>query len=1656
MLELSFAGNTQLIDGLLVLVDIDHTDFWEQIDAVELIGIAAPESYVPRAPTIDEVAEDNRVNLVEKTAGVMLSGSYDHHTSTHVDVRWGGKTFAAQLNAEQGLWWYTVSAEDVPSDLQSSTIAVQSFDRSDTRSADRFASKSVSATVVIDTVAPGRPTLAVVAVDDAINQYEKYATGVTLSGTAEPLSTVEIAWDYKQPRKVQVDAQGSWSLDFSAAQIPYDEVNSHILVTAIDAAGNRSLAFDRPVVIDTDAPLKATIHPLHWSDSVNAAQKAAGVQVTGSAEIGASVDVSWVQADGSRITRSTTADRAGVIGIAGASTTVTLRFGSTLLGTATSGASGEFLYLFSEADLTLFRQNAADTTLVVTAGWTENGVAVQTSRLQLATGLWQTIFSSSDVPADGNATRLEAVATDAQGNVSRVKTDAVLVDTQAPAAPVINDWDRNLNAQELADTLLIKGTAELGASLVLHLMGESTTARASTGRWTAQFTPAQLERIRAASVLAGGQATLTAQAFDSLGNPSALFSQVITVDAVLPTVPTFKRASGSFLTAVDRRDGFTLEGTAEPRSTVELTWGTLRRSVIAAADGAWSVRFAPTEIPADTASSLLLAQSVDAVGNRSAIAELALVIDSVAPSLQLLSVGGADSVLSASGGDQLITGLAEPLRPLSLWLSGGGRLQPVLLAEAVADRQGVFTLTLTTTQLAAIGDGIGHKLEVRQTDAAGNSAVSAPFSFAVDTAAPTINLTSIGGEDGVISSAAGDSLIRGTAEPGQPVTVRASRSDGASRQLGVVTPDAQGAFSLSITADGLAALGQGSGFTLSLSQSDAAGNSTSSNRSFTIDTIAPAAPVIQAAGGLDTTLSTAAGDNTISGLGEAGASVSLWLTDSTGALRNLGTTVSTSAGQFSVGLTAAQLSALPQGGGLTLEARITDTAGNTALSKPFSVSVDTIAPAQPTLTDIGGADRTLTTAAGDAQIHGTASPYSTVELEADVDGVKLALGSTTSTGKGLFSQALTLSSLASLGQGVRRFWAVVRDAAGNVARSTAVDATVDTVAEQVPFNLSLGGSDAVVSTVGGDQMIRGQAVPGRPVTLSAIVPARGASSSFTLDLGTVSPDATGAFTALLSTRHLQDLGQGSGIQLVASQADAVGNLGRSAPLLFEIDTVAPATPQITAVGGADSVITNVITATAADTVVLGTAPAGSVVSLWGSNDGSTYSLVTTVTATADGRFTHALTVAQLAAFQQGSGRLLKASVSDAAGNIATSFPFTFSLETQAPAAPSLNGLVAGAIRFDAVASAAGGLSLSGQAPGAAAVELRIGGVTVQPQALPNSDGNWTLWISQDKLPLSKTLTTTSLELTALNRHGDRSAATKASLRIDTAAPTILNVIQQGDRIRIILDEPVQLSSALTTQQFSVRAGVSTVAVQAISSLVNGDGNTELVLQLAQPLTTNSVVKLSYSGSEITDPLGNPLASFSNSVVSHVLSESSIGTAGVTPAYNYATFELSGVAHADISANQYDNRLIGNVGDNLLLGGLGADVITGGLGRDTFVYANLRDSVLIDPVINQWAVDRITDLEIGTDIIDGPNPIPADGLVRVSGAAVTLERSKLSELLPASLLPANGGAVLSLGSDPASTRTFLVLNDGIAGYNAYLDSLIEITGYTGVLNDLRVI
>lgn len=144
----------------------------------------------------------------------------------------------------------------------------------------------------------------------------------------------------------------------------------------------------------------------------------------------------------------------------------------------------------------------------------------------------------------------------------------------------------------------------------------------------------------------------------------------------------------------------------------------------------------------------------------------------------------------------------------------------------------------------------------------------------------------------------------------------------------------------------------------------------------------------------------------------------------------------------------------------------------------------------------------------------------------------------------------------------------------------------------------------------------------------------------------------------------------------------------------------------------------------------------------------------------------------------------------------------------------------------------------------------------------------------------------------------------------------------------------------------------------------------------------------------------------------------------------------------------NDTLNGAGGADTLEGGLGKDILTGGTsgGGDTFLYRSLSHSLLS-------AFDVITDFQIGTDILDGPAAVSAAN-VRKPGTVTSLTEAGIAALLTAANLPANGAAIFSFGTAPA--RTFVVLNDSVAGYRASFDALIEITGFTGNLTDLSVI
>ena len=113
----------------------------------------------------------------------------------------------------------------------------------------------------------------------------------------------------------------------------------------------------------------------------------------------------------------------------------------------------------------------------------------------------------------------------------------------------------------------------------------------------------------------------------------------------------------------------------------------------------------------------------------------------------------------------------------------------------------------------------------------------------------------------------------------------------------------------------------------------------------------------------------------------------------------------------------------------------------------------------------------------------------------------------------------------------------------------------------------------------------------------------------------------------------------------------------------------------------------------------------------------------------------------------------------------------------------------------------------------------------------------------------------------------------------------------------------------------------------------------------------------------------------------------------------------------------------------------------------FLFTSLDQSLL-------GAFDRITDFSIGADSLDGPNAVAAAEVAKL-GMAAAFSEAGLATVLTATSFLANKAATFTVGTGP-TTRTFLALNNGTAGFQAQSDALLEITGYAGDLRGLAVI
>ncbi|HBP1724296.1 TPA: Ig-like domain repeat protein, partial [Pseudomonas aeruginosa] len=1268
----SFTPSTPLPDGTVV-----------NVVARDAAGNSSP----PASVTVDAVAP--ATPTVDPSNGTTLSGTAEPGAT--VTLTDGNGNPIGQVTADgSGNWTFTPSTP-----LPNGTVV-------NATATDPSGNASSPASVTVDAVAPATPVV-------------NPSNGTTLSGTAEPGATVTLTDGNGNPiGQVTADGSGNWSFT-PTTPLPNGTV---VNATATDASGNTSAGSS--VTVDSVAPATPVINPSN------------GTTLSGTAEPGSSVTltdgngnpIGQVTADGSgnwsftpstpladgTVVNATATDPAGntsgqgsttVDGVAPTTPTVNLSNGSSLSGTAEPGS-----------------------TVILTDG-NGNPIAEVTAD---GSGNW-TYTPSTPI---ANGTVVNVVAQDAAGNSS--PGASVTVDSQAPAAPVVNP----------SNGTTLSGTAEPGATVTLtdgngNPIGQVTAD--GSGNWS--FTPG--------TPLANGT-VVNATASDPTGNTSAPAST--TVDSVAPAAPV-----------VNPSNGAEISGTAEPGATVTLTDGSGNPIGQVTADGSGNWSFTPSTPLAD--GTVVNATATDPAGNTGG--QGSTTVDAIAPATPTVNLSNGSS----------LSGTAEPGSTVILTDGNGNPI-----AEVTADGSGNWTYT-PSTPIAN-----GTVVNVVAQDASGNS--SPPATVTVDSSAPpapvinpsngvvisgtaeagaTVTLTDAGGNpigqvtaDGsgnwsftpgtplangtVIVATATDptgntgpqaattvdavappapvidpsngTTISGTAEAGAKVIL----TDGNGNPIGETTADGSGNWSFT-PGTPLA-----NGTVVNAVAQDPAGN-TGPQGSTTVDAVAPNTPVVNPSNG-----------NLLNGTAEPGSTVTL--TDGNG--NPIGQTTADGSGNWSF----TPGSQLPNGTVVNVTA--SDAAGNTSL--PATTTVDSSLPSIPQVDPSNG-----------SVISGTADAGNTIII---TDGNGNPIGQVTADGSGnwSFTPGIPLPD----GTVVN----VVARSPSNVDSAPAV-ITVDGVAPAAPVIDPSNGTEisgtaeagaTVILTDGGGNPI-GQATadgsgnwtftPSTPLANGTVInavaqdPAGNTSGPASVTVDAIAPPApvinpsngvvisgtaeAGA-TVILTDGNGNPIGQvtadgsgnwsftpgtplANGSVINALAQDAAGN--NSSPTSATVDSLAPAAPVIDPSNGS---------------VIAGTAEAGATVILTDGNGNP----IGQVTADGSGNWS----------FTPGTplsnGTVVNAVAQDAAGN--TSGPVSTTVDAVAPATP--------------VIDPSNGVELSGTAEPGVRVILTDGNGNPIGQTLADGSGNWSF------TPGTPLANGTVVNAVAQDPAGNTSGP--ASTTVDTVAP----------------------------------------------------------------------------------------------------------------------------------------------------------------------------------------------------------------------------------------------------------------------------------------------
>ncbi|HAG7546436.1 TPA: Ig-like domain-containing protein [Escherichia coli] len=1096
--------------------------------------------------TINTVAGDDIINDAEHAQALVISGtSSGGEAGDVVSVVLNGKTYTSTLDAS-GNWSVGVPAADVTAlGSGAQTITASVSDRAgNSDDASRTVTVSLSAPVIsINTIAG----------DDVINATEK-GSDLTLSGTSDqPAGTAITVTLNGQNYSATTDASGNWSVTVPASAVSaLGEATYSVTASVTNAQGNSSTA-SHNVQVNTALP-GVTINPVATDDIINAAEAGSAQTISGQVTGAAAGSTVTVELGGKTYTATVQADLSWSVSVPAAdwqalgngeltvNASVTNAVGNTGSGTRdiTIDASLPGLRVDTVAGDDVVNIIEHSQAQVITGS--SSGFAVGTAlnvvinnqtyaATVLANGSWSVGVPATDV-SNWPAGTLNITVSGANSAGTQTSITHPLTVDLTTVAVSINSItsDDVINAAEKGAALTLSGSTsgvEAGQTVTITFGGKTyTTTVAANGSWSTTVPAADMAALR------DGDASAQVRVTNVNGN-SATATHEYSVDSAAPTVTINTIASDNIINASEAAAGVTVSGTstAQTGQTLTVTLNGTNYQTTVQADGSWSLTLPASDLTALANNGYTLTATVSDLAGNPGSASKGVTVDTTAPVISFNTVAGDDVINRVEHTQaQIISGTATGA-------VAGDRLVVTIAGQQYVtstDASGNWSVGVPASVISGLADGT-VTISATITDSAGNSSTQT-HNVQVNTAAVSLSVSTISGDNIINAAEAGSALtLSGTGTNFAAGTVVTVLLNGKGYSA---TIQNNGSWSVNVPAADVAALADGTSYTVSASAQDSAGNSATASRSVAVDLTAPVISINTVS--TDDRLNAAEQQQPLTLNGSTSAEVGQTVTVTFGGKTYTATVAAN--GTWALNVPAADLAALGQGA-QTITASVNDRAGNPGQTT-HALTVDTVAPTV-----------TIATVAGDDIINNaeqlagqTISGTTTAEVGQTVTVTFNGQSWTATVGSGgSWSVFIPAQQFAGLSDGSYTISATVSDQAGNPG-SASRGVTLNGDVPSVTIN-TFAGDDVVNAAEHGSSLVISGTTTA-PVGQTLTLTLNGKTYTTTVQTG-------GSWSYTLGSADVTALADGNAYVINASVSNAIGNTGSSNHTIT-VDLSAPA------------------------------------------------------------------------------------------------------------------------------------------------------------------------------------------------------------------------------------------------------------------------------------------------------------------------------------------------------------------------------------------------------------------------------------------------------------------------------------------------------------------